>query len=100
MLSPSEIKDKSFKKDLMGYNVEEVESFLRMITESYETAYRDNAELQKKIGTLEDKLESYRSEEDVLKYAIIVVSTLPLMCFYPFAQKHFVKGVMIGSLKG
>ena len=38
--------------------------------------------------------------QEVLKYAVIVVSTAPLMCFYPFAQKHFVKGVMIGSLKG
>ena len=37
---------------------------------------------------------------EVLKYAIIVMSTAPLMCFYPFAQKHFVRGVMIGSLKG
>ena len=38
--------------------------------------------------------------QEVLKYAVIVVSTAPLMCFYPFAQKHFVTGVMIGSLKG
>ena len=38
--------------------------------------------------------------QEVLKYAIIVLSTAPLMCFYPLAQKHFVKGVMIGSLKG
>jgi len=38
--------------------------------------------------------------QDTLKFAIIVVSTAPLMCLYPFAQKHFVKGVMIGSLKG
>jgi multiple sugar transport system permease protein/putative aldouronate transport system permease protein len=37
---------------------------------------------------------------EVLKYAIIVLSTAPLMCFYPLAQRHFVKGVMIGSLKG
>ena len=37
---------------------------------------------------------------EVLKYAIIVMSTAPLMFFYPFAQKHFVRGVMIGSLKG
>jgi multiple sugar transport system permease protein/putative aldouronate transport system permease protein len=37
---------------------------------------------------------------EVLKYAIIVMSTAPLMCFYPLAQKHFVRGVMIGSLKG
>ena len=36
----------------------------------------------------------------ILKYSMIVVSTAPLFCFYPFAQKHFVKGVMIGSVKG
>lgn len=37
---------------------------------------------------------------DTLKYVVIVVSTLPLMCIYPFVQKYFVKGVMIGSIKG
>ena len=37
--------------------------------------------------------------QEVLKYAIIVLSTAPLMCFYPFVRKHFVKGVMIVSLK-
>lgn len=37
---------------------------------------------------------------DLLKYALIVVSTAPIMCIYPFMQKHFTKGVMIGSLKG
>lgn len=35
-----------------------------------------------------------------LKNVIIVLSTLPLMCIYPFIQKYFVKGVMIGSVKG
>lgn len=36
----------------------------------------------------------------VVKYAVIVVSTLPVMCFYPFVQKHFTQGVMVGSVKG
>lgn len=36
----------------------------------------------------------------VIKYGIIVVSTLPIVCVYPFLQKYFVKGVMIGSIKG
>lgn len=35
-----------------------------------------------------------------IKYAIIVVSTVPILCVYPFIQKHFVKGVMIGAIKG
>ncbi|MBR7041655.1 MAG: carbohydrate ABC transporter permease [Clostridia bacterium] len=35
-----------------------------------------------------------------LKFAVIVVSTLPMMLFYPFMQRYFVKGVMMGSIKG
>ncbi|MEH7087246.1 carbohydrate ABC transporter permease, partial [Neobacillus drentensis] len=38
--------------------------------------------------------------EIAMKYAAIIVSTLPIMCVYPFLQKYFVKGVMIGSVKG
>lgn len=36
----------------------------------------------------------------VIKYGVIVVSTVPIICVYPFIQKYFVKGVMIGSVKG
>ena len=36
----------------------------------------------------------------VLKYSAIVVSTVPIICVYPFIQKYFVQGVMIGSIKG
>lgn len=35
-----------------------------------------------------------------LKYAVIIVGTLPIMIVYPFIQKHFVKGAMMGSVKG
>ncbi len=35
-----------------------------------------------------------------VKMAVIVVSTVPIMCVYPFLQKYFVKGVMVGALKG
>ncbi len=40
------------------------------------------------------------SLEEVLKNALVVVSTVPIMIVYPFLQKHFVKGVMIGAVKG
>jgi len=36
----------------------------------------------------------------VLKYALIVAATIPVLAIYPFVQKHFVRGVLIGSLKG
>ena len=37
---------------------------------------------------------------EAMKYALIVVSSAPLLIAYPFVQKHFVKGMMIGSVKG
>lgn len=37
---------------------------------------------------------------DLLKYSLIIVASLPVWCVYPFVQKYFVQGVMIGSIKG
>jgi putative aldouronate transport system permease protein len=36
----------------------------------------------------------------LLKYSLIVVATVPLLTIYPFVQKHFVRGIMLGSVKG
>ena len=35
-----------------------------------------------------------------VKYAVILISTVPVMIFFPFVQKYFMKGVMIGAVKG
>ena len=35
-----------------------------------------------------------------VKYTVIIVAVVPILCVYPFIQKYFVKGVMIGSIKG
>ena len=37
---------------------------------------------------------------ETIKYAIIVIATVPILCIYPFLQKYFVQGVMIGAVKG
>jgi putative aldouronate transport system permease protein len=37
---------------------------------------------------------------ETIKYATIIVATLPILCIYPFLQKYFVKGTMIGAIKG
>jgi len=47
-----------------------------------------------------DLMEGKIGLEYLLKYALIVVSTAPIMCLYPFVQKFFAKGVMLGSVKG
>ena len=35
-----------------------------------------------------------------IKYAVIIVATVPILCVYPFLQKYFAKGVMVGAIKG
>ena len=50
-------------------------------------------------NTLEGATEVDFSAE-LVKYCTIIVSTLPILCLYPFLQRYFVKGVMLGSIKG
>ncbi len=52
-------------------------------------------------GSVEEIGAAYQNvNEDILRNAFIVIATLPILCLYPFLQKYFVKGVMIGALKG
>lgn len=41
-----------------------------------------------------------QTTSQTISFAAIIIATLPIVCVYPFIQKHFAKGVMIGSLKG
>ena len=43
---------------------------------------------------------SFTVTDSTLRAAVIMFTTLPILVVYPFVQKYFVKGVMIGSLKG
>lgn len=45
------------------------------------------------------EMDRIRTAESI-KYAVAIVSTIPVLCLYPFLQKHFSKGVMIGAIKG
>jgi len=51
------------------------------------------------LSDVEEIIERQKAAE-LVRYGIIIVSSLPVLILYPFIQKHFVKGVMIGSLKG
>lgn len=44
--------------------------------------------------------DTYDEFAEAIKYSSIVISTVPILCVYPFIQRYFVKGVMIGAVKG
>jgi len=52
------------------------------------------------VATAAEALEQVALYRSLVQYSSIVAATLPVLFFYPFAQKHFVTGVMIGSIKG
>lgn len=56
------------------------------------------------LNETSDMVQSYQIDKlpiaDNIKYATIIVATVPILCVYPFVQKFFVKGVMIGAVKG
>ena len=44
--------------------------------------------------------EARQGLRELLKFSLIVVASVPVLMMYPFVQKYFVRGVMIGSIKG
>lgn len=58
---------------------------------------QDSADISQAVGS--DELNERGMTMLQLKYTAIIVSIFPIMCVYPFLQKYFVKGVMIGAIK-
>jgi multiple sugar transport system permease protein/putative aldouronate transport system permease protein len=47
-----------------------------------------------------EEMQAMENLRELLKYALIIVATVPILTLYPFVQKYFVRGVMLGSIKG
>ena len=61
------------------------------------TAIMTNRALTEAELAEKERLEALK---EMMKYSLIIISSIPVLIIYPFVQKHFVKGVMIGSVKG
>jgi multiple sugar transport system permease protein/putative aldouronate transport system permease protein len=51
-------------------------------------------------GLSPDEIAARQSLYELLKYSLIIVASVPVLCIYPFVQRYFVKGIMIGAIKG
>ena len=74
-------------------NIQTLQVFIKRIT-SQATATLDSGEV-----SAEQMIESIRKTQ-LLKYAVVVVSSVPMIALYPFVQRYFIQGIMIGAVKG
>ena len=58
------------------------------------------SEVDQMAGSMTTNTQTYLMEAEAIKYAIVIVANLPVLLLYPFLQKYFVKGIMIGAIKG
>ncbi|MCV4234765.1 carbohydrate ABC transporter permease [Virgibacillus sp. LDC1] len=57
-------------------------------------------QMQEMVDISDDSLARSLMDAEAIKYAAVIVTNLPMLLLYPFLQKYFVKGVMIGAIKG
>lgn len=72
MLTPLEIENRKFKREMYGYSKIEVEEFMRVISENYELIYKENLANKDKINMLSSAIKQYKSMEETLQSAILV----------------------------
>lgn len=76
-------------------NIQPLQMYLRRVL------VEQTVDLTKATSMAEmEELARLKLSNNQLKYSMIIVTTLPIILVYPFFQKHFVKGVMLGSVKG
>lgn len=76
MLTPLEIENKKFAKQMMnGYNVDEVDEFLDLLTADYEKLYRENAESKEKIEQLNGDIAHYKTIENTLQSTLMMAQS-------------------------
>ena len=75
MMTPLEIENRKFKKSLSGYNKAEVDEFMSVVCQNYETLYKESLANRDKINMLSSAIKQYKSMEETLQSAILVAQS-------------------------
>ena len=75
MITPIEIQNKEFRRTFRGYNEEEVDEFLKIITDDFQSLYRENMDLQEKVKLYQEQVSRYKSIEDTLNATLITAQS-------------------------
>ena len=73
-------------------NLQSLQVVIREITQSLSSALTETM--------TPDEILAFEREKELLKYSVVVVAALPFCLLYPFIQKYFNRGVMVGAIKG
>jgi len=71
-MTPLDIRNKTFRKGVRGYQCQEVEKFLEAVSQEFESAYTENFELREKTKCLEAEVSHYRQLENTLQQTLVL----------------------------
>jgi len=71
-MTPLDIRNKTFRKGIRGYQCEEVEKYLESVSQEFELAYTENFELREKTNRLETEISHYRQIENTLQQTLVL----------------------------
>ena len=75
MITPIEIQNKEFRRAFRGYSEDEVDDFLKIVTEDFESLYKENMDLKEKVNLYQEQVSRYKSIEETLNATLITAQS-------------------------
>lgn len=75
MLTPVDIENKTFERSFRGYNYDEVDNFIDLVMQDYETLYKENSTLKSEISKLNSVLTEYKTMKETLQNSIVIAQS-------------------------
>ena len=75
MITPIEIQNKEFRRAFRGYSEDEVDDFLKIVTEDFEALYKENMDLQEQFNLFQEQVSRYKSIEETLNATLITAQS-------------------------